>query len=60
MLSSGQGQGRKTQKMCVATFLNVAGTKLGFWTFAKVFDEKRQVLEFFVYFQSKFLSKTTK
>ena len=44
----------------VATFLNVAGTKLGFWTFAKVFDEKRQVLEFFVYFQSKFLSKTTK
>ena len=22
----------------VATFFNVAGTKLGFWTFAKVFD----------------------
>ena len=42
----------------VATFFNVAGKKLGFWTFAKVLIENDKVVDFFRVFSNKILSKT--
>ena len=39
----------------VATFFNVAGIKLGFWTFAKVLIENDKVLGFFRVFSNNFL-----
>ena len=44
----------------VATFFNVAGTKLDFWTFAKGLIENDKVLDIFCVFPIKFLSKTIK
>ena len=42
----------------VATFFNVAGTKLDFWTFAKDFDENGRFQNSSNLFSYKFLSKT--